>query len=184
MIRILLGVIGVAALATGADALWYELGIEHRAITGIVHGAALLAAVGAVVGLATERVVGGVAVGAAAGMGGALAYYATAPLTGGVVAVGVGWAAVWLLLATLDGRLLRAPPRTWPTILGRGTAAALLSGLAFFAVLRTLWGPPPADGRNYLVQFGAWLLAWAPGLLCLTLPVADPGSVAASRDIT
>jgi hypothetical protein len=50
----------------------------------------------------------------------------------------------------------------------RGALAAVLSGAAFFMVMNTLWGRPPASGRNYAVQFGAWAVAWAPGLLALT----------------
>jgi hypothetical protein len=35
--------------------------------------------------------------------------------------------------------------------------AAVLSGIAFFLVLNTLWGRPPATGKNYVVQFAAWV---------------------------
>ena len=58
----------------------------------------------------------------------------------------------------------------------RGVFAALSSGVAFFLVLNTLWARPPATGKNYFVQFAAWVVAWAPGLLALTLgrsPRAD-----------
>jgi hypothetical protein len=51
----------------------------------------------------------------------------------------------------------------------RGVVAAVLSGTAFFLVLKTLWGHPPATGKNYVLQFAAWVVAWAPGLLALTL---------------
>ena len=37
------------------------------------------------------------------------------------------------------------------------------------SVMNTLWGRPPATGKNYFVQFAAWVIAWAPGLLALTL---------------
>jgi rhodanese-related sulfurtransferase len=32
----------------------------------------------------------------------------------------------------------------------------------------TLWGRAPIGGRNYLLQFFAWSLAWTPGLVALT----------------
>ena len=51
----------------------------------------------------------------------------------------------------------------------RGLLAAVLSGIAFFLMLNTLWGRPPATGKNYFLQFAVWLVAWAPGLLALTL---------------
>jgi hypothetical protein len=35
--------------------------------------------------------------------------------------------------------------------------------------MNTLWGRPPATGKNYAVQFAAWMIAWASGLLVLAL---------------
>jgi hypothetical protein len=78
--------------------------------------------------------------------------------------------ALWLIVAALDGRWLRAPARrSWGEIAIRGTIAAVCSGIAFFLVMNTLWGRPPATGKNYFVQFAAWVVAWAPGVLALTL---------------
>jgi hypothetical protein len=45
--------------------------------------------------------------------------------------------------------------------------ASILAGLAFYSVVNVLWGRPPAGGRNYLLQFAAWTVAWAPGILAL-----------------
>jgi hypothetical protein len=87
---------------------------------------------------------------------------------------------MWVLVALLDGRWLRAPQRRpWGEIAMRGMLAAVLSGIAFFLVLNTLWGRPPATGKNYFVQFAAWVVAWAPGLLALTLgrPLRADGRV-------
>jgi hypothetical protein len=86
------------------------------------------------------------------------------------VAIPAAWVTLWLLLAVLDGRWLRAPARrAWPAIAIRGALAAVFSGVAFFLVMNTLWGRPPATGRNYVVQFAGWVIAWAPGLVALTL---------------
>jgi hypothetical protein len=83
-------------------------------------------------------------------------------------ALGAAWIVMWLLLATLEGRWLRASQcRSWREIAARGALAALLGGIAFYLVLGTLWGAPPEGGRNYVVQFAAWTFAWAPGLLAL-----------------
>ena len=49
----------------------------------------------------------------------------------------------------------------------RGISAAALGGIAFFLMMDALWGRPPAEGRNYLLQFGAWLIAWTPGILAI-----------------
>jgi rhodanese-related sulfurtransferase len=95
-------------------------------------------------------------------------------------AIPASWIVMWLLLAALEGRWLRAPtPRTWASIAARGAAAAVLGGVAFYLVMNVLWGAPPVTGRNYLVQFLAWAFAWAPGLAVLTY--GRPRAVDASR---
>jgi len=171
--RVALGILGVALVATLADFIWYTLNVRHNMVTGIIHGAVLLTAVGAVLGLHAGRVVKGLPIGALAGIGGALMYYLLVALvdrrTYGL-AIPLAWVALWLIVAVLDGRWLRAPERRpWRGIAIRGVLAAVLSGAAFFLVMNTLWGRPPASGRNYVVQFCAWLVAWAPGLLALTV---------------
>lgn len=170
--KIGLGILGVALVATLGDYTWYTLGVRHSIATGIIHGAVLLTAVGAVLGFDAGRVVKGLPIGALAGVGGALIYYLLVAImdrrTYGT-AIPASWVAMWLLVAVLEGRWLRAPrQRPWGEIALRGVLAAVLGGIAFYLVMNTLWGRPPATGRNYLVQFGAWVIAWAPGLLALT----------------
>jgi hypothetical protein len=46
--RIVVGILGVALVATLADYTWYTLHVRHSMVTGIIHGAILLTAVGAV----------------------------------------------------------------------------------------------------------------------------------------
>jgi hypothetical protein len=177
---IVLGILGVALVATLGDYTWYTLGVQHSIAAGLIHGAVLLTAVGAVLGLDAGRFLRGLPVGALSGVGGALIYYLLVAVmdrrTYGT-AIPASWVAMWLLIALLDGRWLRAPQqRPWGEIALRGVLAAVLSGMAFYLVMNTLWGRPPATGRNYFVQFGAWVVAWAPGLLALTLgrsPRAD-----------
>jgi hypothetical protein len=168
-----LGILGVALVATMADYTWYTLHVRHSIVTGIIHGVVLLTAVGAVLGLDAGRVVKGLPIGALSGVGGALIYYALValvdPRTYGS-AIPAAWVGLWLLVALLDGRWLRAPQRRpWDEVALRGGLAAILGGAAFVLVMTTLWGPPPATGRNYAVQFAAWAFAWAPGLLALTI---------------
>ena len=91
------------------------------------------------------------------------------------VAIPAAWIVLWLLIAVLDGRWLRAPDRRpWREILARGVIAAVLGGIAFFLVVGTLWGSPPATGRNYAVQFLAWAFAWAPGILAVSVARRGP----------
>jgi hypothetical protein len=171
--KIGLGILGVALVATLGDYTWYTLHVRHSVLTGIIHGAVLLTAVGGVLGLDGHRVLKGLPIGALAGVGGALAYYVLVAIVDRRpygVAIPAAWVTLWLLLAVLDGRWLRAPVRrSWTAIAIRGALAAVFSGVAFFLVMNTLWGRPPATGKNYVVQFAAWVIAWAPGLLALML---------------
>jgi hypothetical protein len=170
--RIVAGILGVALVATLGDYTWYTLNVRHSIVAGIIHGAVLLTAVGAVLGFAAGKVVKGLPIGAVAGVGGALIYYLLVALVDGRTygaAIPASWVGMWLLVALLDGRWLRAPERRpWGEIALRGVLAAALSGIAFFLVMNTLWGRPPATGRNYVVQFVAWVIAWGPGILALT----------------
>ena len=169
---IIVGVLVVAAFATLGDFIWYTYGVRHTMVAGLVHGALLLTAVGAVLGAANGRIVRGLPIGTLAGIGGAASYYVLIAVmdrrTYGTAIPGA-WVMMWLILAALEGRWLRAPQkRTWAEIAGRGVTAAVIGGLAFYLVMNTLWGRPPAGGRNYGVQFLAWAFAWAPGLFALT----------------
>jgi hypothetical protein len=169
--KAVVGVLAVAAAATCGDYIWYTYGVRHTMVAGLVHGALLLTAVGAVLGAASGHVLKGLPLGALAGVAGAASYYLLVLImdrrTYGT-AIPASWVIMWLILAALDGRWLRAPARrTWSAVLVRGLVAALLGGIAFYLVLTTLWGRPPEGGRNYFVQFLAWSFAWAPGLLAL-----------------
>jgi hypothetical protein len=175
------GIVIVAAAATCGDFIWYTYGVRHTTVAGLVHGALLLTAVGAVLGAATGHVVKGLPLGALAGVAGAATYYLLVLLIDGRTygtAIPASWVIMWLILSALDGRWLRAPSRrSWSAVAVRGLAAAVLGGVAFYLVMGTLWGRPPEGGRNYVVQFFAWAFAWAPGLLALTLERPTRGAV-------
>ena len=171
--KILLGILLIAAVATAGDFVWYTYGVRHQMSAGIIHGALLLTAVGGVLGALQGRLLRGLPIGTMAGIGGALAYYLLVAVmdsrTYGT-AIPAAWVLMWLMLAALEGRWLRAPsPRSWSSIAVRGFAAAVLGGLAFYSVMNILWGRPPADGRNYFVQWLAWAWAWTPGIVALSL---------------
>ena len=165
------GIVVVAAAATFGDFIWYTLGVRHTMTAGLLHGALLLSAAGVVLGAAAGRPLKGLPIGTLAGLGGALSYYLLIVVldsrTYGT-AIPAAWVIMWLLLAALDGRWLRSPNRrSWSEVAARGLVAAVAGGIAFVLVKDLLWGRPPAGGRNYLVQWVAWTIAWAPGLLAL-----------------
>jgi hypothetical protein len=171
--KAIVGVFAVAAVATIGDFIWYTYGVRHTMVSGLVHGAVVLASVGAVLGAAAGRALKGLPIGALAGLGGAAAYYVLVAVVDRRTygsAIPAAWVITWLILAALEGRWLRAPERrTWAVVAGRGAVAAVMGGVAFYLVMNVLWGRPPASGRNYVIQFFAWAFAWAPGLLALTL---------------
>jgi hypothetical protein len=157
----------VAWIATIGDYIWYEAGVRHRVVAGILHGAALLAAAGGALGWAAGRTAAGLPIGTAAGVGGALSYYALQPVVGRA-AMPAAWGALWILLALLAGKWLYAGARSPGEMALRGVLAAALGGAAFWLVVGALWGPAPG-GRNYVRQLLLWAVAWAPGLLALGL---------------
>ena len=169
----LIGLLFIAAVATFGDWFWYEMGVQHRMTAGAIHGAVLLGAVGLVLGWISSRVLKGLLAGVGAGVAGAMAYYGMVEAGGAgtiLFAMIAAWAAVWLMLAVLDGRWLQAPAlSSWEEILTRGFSAAALGGIAFYLVVGLLWDHEREIGKNYVVQYVAWVFAWAPGLLALTL---------------
>ena len=50
--KAIVGVFAVATVATIGDFIWYTYGVRHTIISGLVHGAVVLAAVGTVLGAA------------------------------------------------------------------------------------------------------------------------------------
>jgi hypothetical protein len=178
-------VVVVAASATTADWVWYTFGVRHRMTAGVLHGALLLTVVGGALGALTGKLLKGLPIGAIAGIGGALSYYLIASMIDRRpygVGIPAAWVTLWLFIAVLDGRWLRAPaPRPWGEIVVRGLAAAVLGGVAFFLVVGTLWGSPPPTGRNYAIQFLAWAVAWAPGIVSMSAGPEQPSSLEPSR---
>jgi hypothetical protein len=183
MIKPLVGILAVALVATIGDAVWYELGVRHRMVAGILHGAVLLTAVGGVLGAIAGRFAAGLPLGMAAGVGGALAYYAIVAVGGrraDLVAMLSAWSLLWFALAVVDGRVLRRGSRRLLELLGRGAIAAALGGLAFYGLVDVLWGATGA-GPNYLIQFLAWAIVWAPGILAIALDAPSHPDSSADR---
>ena len=189
MVVWLTGIAVVAAAATLGDFIWYTVGVRHTMAAGVIHGALLLSAVGVVLGMAAGRPLKGLPIGTLAGIAGALTYYLLILVldrrTYGT-AIPASWVIMWLMLAALDGRWLRAPTRrSWKEVVARGLVAAVAGGVVFALVMNVLWGRPPAGGRNYLLQWATWAAAWAPGLLALMVErTASSGTQGAASSRT
>lgn len=165
----------MAAVTTAGDYAWFQFGIRHTMIAGVIHGIVLLATLGAFLGSQSGRIAVGAAGGLVAGALGALAFYALARWLG-FGAMFAAWSLVWIGLAAFDARVLRGESGSRWII--RGLIAAVAGGIAFYAV-SGVW-TQHAENPNYAWHFVAWLIAWWPGLAALTFGrVADTG---ATRD--
>ena len=171
----LIATLAMAVVSTLADLIWALWIPEHRAIFGLIHGALLFMILGFVLGALAAReadpasrrnpAVAGVAE-LFAGLAGAAAFYALFPLLGWT-AMFVAWMGLWVLTAFLN-RWVRESGESLGLTLGRGATAAVLSGVAFWAI-SGIWLGGSTRNPNYPVNFASWFVAFLPGFACLLL---------------
>jgi hypothetical protein len=147
---------------TAGDFVWARFGVRHTVTAGIAHGAVMCLCIGAVIGARVRRLGSGAIAGPIVGALAALAYYAMSP-TLGWGAMLPAWMLFWICFALLQ-HFFR--PEGFNAALGRGVLAAVLSGLAFYAI-SGIWTHPSRGGPNYLVHFASWSFAFLPGFLVL-----------------
>jgi hypothetical protein len=157
----------VALVATIGDFIWFEYGVRHTTLAGVVHGAALLLAVGLVLGHAAGTITRGSLGGIVAGVMGAGAFYAVAGTLGYLGGLIAAWAFMWIVLAAINAWLLGRVGHMGEWI-ARGAVAAIASGAAFYLVSGIWTDHAPEGGRNYVWHLVAWTIAWFPGLMALT----------------
>jgi hypothetical protein len=159
---VFLGAVLIAAVSTLGDFIWASLHLRHRPLYGLSHGTLLFLCIGLYLGALAKQPVFGALAGAAIGLLAAGSFYVLAPVAGYSVMF-VVWAFVWLALALLAGRILRRKnPLTWNEVLGRGVAAAIGSGVAFY-LISGIWRPFNPQGWDYAVHFLSWTVAYLPG---------------------
>ena len=163
----LLGALWAAALSTLGDWIWARYIPRHRAVFGLAHGTLLFLGIGAFLGLVRRRPLRGALLGAAVGLGAAGGFYALAPLLG-YGAMFVLWMALWAALAVADARGLVSAEAPLGPAFARGAAAAVASGLAFYAI-SGIWTEHRAGGPDYPYHFLCWTVAFLPGFLALLL---------------
>lgn len=181
--KVLVATFAMAALSTFADLIWALFIPSHEMIYGLVHGALLFMFMGVLLavlvasGTASETGSGpgssGVAKGAAGalvvGLLGAGTFYALFPFVSWA-AMFIAWMVVWSLTAILLNRSIRATGESLMLTLGRGAAAAVLSGLAFYAI-SGIWLGGSTRNPNYVVNFASWFVAFLPAFACLLIQV-------------
>lgn len=172
----------LAGLSTLADLIWALWIPTHRMVFGLIHGALLFMCMGIVLGIlaghgrpgpgTTAGVVGKAAGGELlVGLVGAGSFYLLFPWAGWT-AMFIAWMIVWILTAFLN-RSIRGSSESTGVTLGRGLAAAGLSGIAFWAI-SGIWLSPSPGGPNYLVNFGSWFVAFLPGFASLLIGPGSP----------
>jgi hypothetical protein len=169
----------VAAIATLGDWIWASFLSRHLMAAGLVHGALLCLAMGAMVGRPVGRIGAGAAGGIVIGFAAAALFYALAPAIR-YAAMFVSWFALWVLLALLLHRLASgASPALAAT---RGVVAGAASGLAFYLIsgMWTRWDPQSVD---YVDHFARWAFAFAPGFAAIQGGGARPPARATTSDI-
>jgi hypothetical protein len=158
------GSLGVAAISTLGDFVWAAGNLRHRPAYGLTHGTLLFLAIGLFLGVLAGRPAAGALWGAALGFLAAGSFYVLAPIVG-YSAMFVVWVAMWVALAVVYARLSQRHAGL-AAVLGRGAAAAVGSGTAFYAI-SGIWRPFDPHGWDYAVHFGAWTLAYLPGFAAL-----------------
>jgi hypothetical protein len=159
----LAGALVLGALSTLGDWVWAAFGLRHRAVAGLAHGTLLLLAQGLYLGGLRGRPAAGAAGGALVGLLAAASFYALAPLLG-YSAMFASWMGLWVGFGFLDARLRGSD--SWREPLARGVAAAVGSGLAFWAI-SGIWLHPHPDGPRYAYNFACWTIAFLPGFAAL-----------------
>ncbi|MDQ3211840.1 MAG: hypothetical protein M3Q85_04140 [Acidobacteriota bacterium] len=159
----------LATVMTVGDFIWAAFDVPHRTLYGIVHGAVMCFFIGAVIGARAGRILAGALAGPLIGVLAAVVFYVLARGMG-LGAMLPAWMAFWSLFSLLQQRL---PPVERREPMGRaslrGFAAAVLSGLAFYAI-SGIWTQHEPGGPDYAVHFASWCVAFLPGFLALFAP--------------
>jgi hypothetical protein len=153
----------VAAVATLGDWIWAAFLSQHLMAAGLMHGALLCLAMGAMIGRPVARAGAGALAGIGIGIAAAALFYALAPLIG-MGAMFPAWFALWVMLALLYHWLANATSAS--LAITRGIIAGVGSGLAFYLVsgMWTRWDPHTI---NYADHFARWAFAFAPGFAAI-----------------
>jgi hypothetical protein len=152
----------LGGVMTAGDFVWAYFDVRHSVWAGVAHGALMCLCIGAVLGFRAGRPVPALVAGPLIGVLAAIAFYALTS-TFGWGAMLPAWMLFWICFALLQRFLLT---ESLHRAVGRGVVAAVLSGLAFYAI-SGIWTRPSPGGPNYLIHFIYWSFAFLPGFLTL-----------------
>src|SRR5215510_9460519 len=144
------GALFMAAVSTIGDFIWAHWISRHRMVLGLTHGALLFLCVGLYLGAVAKKPAMGAAGGVLIGFAAAAGFYLLAPFVG-YSAMFVMWFVLWAALASLY-RWLRTSSAVDRTTVVRGVAAAVSSGIGFYAI-SGIWRPFHPRGWDYAIHF-------------------------------
>jgi hypothetical protein len=166
----LAGALLLGAVSTLGDFVWAALRLQHRMGYGLVHGAVVCLCVGLVIGWRARRAALGAAAGPFVGVAAAGLFYMLAPALG-YSAMFPAWMFFWVCFGLLQAQL--DPRKRYGAAVWRGLAAAVLSGLAFYAI-SGIWTIPSPGGPDYVRHLWSWTIAFLPGFVALFAGVPAP----------
>lgn len=160
----LVGAVATAAVSTIGDYLWANVLPHGQIVYWFGHAALLFATVGVFLGLPSRKpatgAIGAILVGCAATLG----FYFLRRVMG-YSAIIVLFAAMWIALGVLTGRVLQRRD-TLGTVLTRSALATVGSGLGFYAI-SGIWMPFNPRGWDYAIHFVSWIVAYLPAFAAL-----------------
>ena len=169
----LLATVAMAAVMTLGDFVWAYWRLPHTVSIGLIHGAAVCLLLGLVLGViaggnrsALCGAIGGTMLGLIASGSFYLMF-----LTIGMPAMFVAWMGLWLMMSLFYGWISNTSETIGLTC-ARGLMAAVLSGLAFYAISGIWLGFDPTSS-GYVVHFVSWVAAFLPGFLALLVANSD-----------
>ncbi len=167
VLRSFIGAVVLGAVSTFGDWVWANYITDGAVIPGVVHGGVIFLILAAVLAWdGTRRAAARLLpVLPAFGIVLAAVFYPLAWVLGYLGALLVTWVLMWLATAVLQ-RWARGGVETAGRSLLRGAAAAVGSGLAFWAI-SGIWTNPAPGGPSYPWTFACWTFAFLPGFLAL-----------------
>jgi hypothetical protein len=163
MLEALAAAILLGGINTIADVVSSEFKLGARPIYLFARIALICYCVGGVVGARARQLMMGTVGGLMIGSIVAGAYYLLAePFGWGALAV--AWTLFWLSFSLLDA-LLHGGSGFGGAVV-QGAAAALLSGVFFYAIA-SVWTDPPGTDPNLLRVLVSWSAAFLPGFIVL-----------------
>jgi hypothetical protein len=163
MLYALAASLALGAVMTIGDWTWAVFNVHHTVAKGIIHGAVMCLCLGMAIGIREGRLAAGALAGPLIGVLAACSFYVMARWLR-LWAMFPAWMLFWICFALLQVWMRRERSLAGAAVVG--LVAAILSGLAFYAI-SGIWTRHDPAGPNYAWNFVAWSFAFFPGFAVL-----------------